>query len=717
VSKLLPYRVACAGLSLFILGHGTAAYAAPAAGAKMEEIIVTAQKREQRLQDVPLAISAYGSKELEAQAVQGLSDLSSKAPNVILAPVGAFPYAANFYVRGLGFSDVESSFEPAVGVEMNGVYLARNSGALMDFFDIEAVELLRGPQGTLYGRNTIGGVLSLRTKRPTGKFDGMVQGTLGDRGRVEGRGAVDFPILEGTLSGRVSLLYKDYDGYWYNDTLHREIGDNEVKAGRATFVYDAGGIFDATLIVDKSRERGSGPGMNNASLPSMVLPLLGYPADQGDPYTVHGDTPPLMDLDSKGLSLEANWQLGFATLTSITGYRKFKDHVVTDFDASNIPFFFGDRNQTHEQTSEELRLASKNAGAFDYVVGLFYLDQHYRITNAQGGGLFGGATLAQHASQQNTAYALFGQLDYHLTEQWTLTAGARYSYEDKDFINQPVGYTTSMEYTHHWDDLSPKLGVSYQFSPDLMVYAQWSQGFRSGGYNGRAGTFTSAGPFGAENVDSYETGVKSELADGRLRLNAAAFYSDYKDMQLTVQGLTQANTYESITANAGKATIKGVELDARLLAGDFTFDLAVGYLDAGFDRFFAALTSSGIPTDNSNLPLPFAPDWTASLGVTYAVDTPLGALSLQTSATYTDDMYTSFTPYNAVSDFTVRRANVLVDAAVALTLPDEHWKIALWGKNLTDRELVNNVFSVGPLFAPGVYQPPRTWALDVSYRF
>ncbi len=489
----------------------TTSQAADTESAVLDEVIVTAQKREERLQDVPLSVSAFSAKEIEVQSVRGLTDLSSMTPNVILAPVGAFPYGSNFYIRGLGFSDVESSFEPAVGVEVNGVYLARNAGALADFFDIESVELLRGPQGTLYGRNTIGGVVGIRTKRPDGKFGGEVQLTSGDYDRREARAAVNFPIIDKQLSGRISLLYTDQDGYWDNATLHDQVGDSEVKAGRATFAYDAGGDFTATLIADKDRERGSGAGMNNASLPSMVLPGIGYPADTGNPYVIYGNTPPVMDIDTEGVSLEASWNLGPATVTSISGYRKFDDYVVTDFDASAISFFAADRDETHKQVSEELRMASNGNGALDYVVGLFYLNQRYRISTALSGAAFGGATLTQYASQNNQAYAAFGQLDYHLTEQWTLTAGGRYSYEKKKFTNQPVGYPVSQTYDDNWNDFSPKLGVSYDFSRDLMVYAQWVQGFRSGGYNGRAGTFTSAGPYDPENVDSYEIGMKSEL--------------------------------------------------------------------------------------------------------------------------------------------------------------------------------------------------------------
>ncbi len=202
-----------------------------------------------------------------------------------------------------------------------------------------------------------------------------------------------------------------------------------------------------------------------------------------------------------------------------------------------------------------------------------------------------------------------------------------------------------------------------------------------------------------------------------MRLNLAAFRTEYSDMQLTMQDLTEAGIYESVTANAGKSTINGAEIEAKLLVGDFTFNASIGYLDAGFDDFFATLTGSGAPTDNSNLPLAFAPDWTASLGGVYELATSVGTVTLQASATYTDDMYTSFTPLNATSDLTLRKANILVDATVALTTLDGHWRFALWGKNLTDKHQINNTFPIGPLFADSVYGPPRTWAAEASYRF
>ena len=684
-----------------------------------EEVVVTAQKREQRLQDVPLSVTAFTAKTLENQATQSLTDLNAKSPNVVLAPVGAYPYASAFYMRGLGFADVESSFEPSVGVEMNGVYLARNSGALQDFFDIASVEVLRGPQGTLYGRNTIGGVVAVRTKRPDGSFGGEAMGTIGDHSRREARFAMNFPI-SADLAGRVSLLYKTYDGYTRNATRGVKEGDSETLAGRLTLAYTPSENFDATLILDINQERGSGASFRNASLPGQVYANPGFATTGGDPRIVYGGAPIFADLDTWGAALEMNWNLGAGTLTSITGYREFKDRVFSDYDASALTFFQALRDQTHWQFSQELRLASNGDGPLNYVVGAFLLDQNYDISNAQSGLIYGGGTLVQLASQDNTAYAIFGQLDYNVTEKLILTAGGRYSYEKKTFTNDPLGAVGPSTFEKSWDDFSPKLGVSYAFNDDILLYAQWQQGFRSGGYNGRAATPTSVGPYDAENVDAYEAGLKMTLDEGRLRLNLAAFSNTYSDMQTGVQGLTSGGLYETIIVNAASASIKGFEVEANwAVGGGFTLNASVGYLDAGFDDFFADLTSDGVsnPTDNSDLPMPYAPKWSGSLGLTYAHDFEFGRLTFNTNVVYMDDMYTAGGTINRVSDVQVREENTRLDATLALDAPDDTWRIALWGKNLTDELVINNTFNIGPLGNLRIYAPPRTWGLDLTVRF
>ncbi len=727
----------CASLLAVVVTTGASAQVetAPAeqsAGSadQVAEIIVTAQRREQNLQDVPASVTAFDSASLEAQSVLNLTDLNSKVPNVVLAPVGAYPYASAFFIRGLGFADVESTFEPSVGVEMNGVYLARNSGALQDFFDIESVEILRGPQGTLYGRNTIGGVVSVRTKRPGDTFAGEGQLTFGDRGRVEARAALETPLGD-NLAVRASMLYKTYNGYNYNATTGEKVGDNEVWSGRLTLVARPSDNLEATLVADFDRERGSGAAFRNASLPGDVYynfsPDTGTPtpavpagnSDPTDPYTIYSDTPLFANLDTWGLAFSLDWAIGGAKITAVTGYREFKDRVQSDYDASALPFFSALRDQKHEQFSQEIRIASDGKSRLDYVLGAFFMHQSYDITNAQSGLIYGGATVPQIASQSNTAWAGFGQLDFHATDALTLTAGGRYSYERKRFTNQPLFYPTSMTYRDNWDNFSPKLGISYQVDPDVLAYVTWSKGFRSGGFNGRAASFTSAGPYDAETVSSFEGGLKTELFDRRVRFNIAAFSSTYTDMQVGTQGLTSGGVYESIVTNAGKGRIDGVESELQwVLGGGFSINANAAYLNARFKENFTDLTSDGVdnPTDNSDLPFAYAPKWSGSLGLFYDADVGIGKLNGSVNAVYMDDLYTSGGAANRTSDVQLRPSNVLVDATLGLQ-SEQGWRIGVWVKNAFDKTVINNTFGLGPLGFLRIYSPPRTFGVDLGYKF
>lgn len=735
--SVLALAVALASAPTLVRAQTSEAAAADAAAAdtsaedgQVSDIIVTAQRRSQRLQDVPVSVTAFDSAALEAQAVQQLTDLNAKTPNVVLAPVGAYPYASAFFIRGLGFADVESTFEPAVGVEMNGVYLARNSGALQDFFDIASVEILRGPQGTLYGRNTIGGVVSVRTKRPGDTPGGEVLLTGGDHGRREVRAALETPVGD-TFAVRVSGLYKNYDGYNYNATTKKRVGDNEVFSGRVTLVATPTPEFEAALVVDYDRERGSGAAFRNASLPGNVYynfsPDTGTPtpvvpagdSDPTDPYTIYDNTPLFAKLDTWGIAYTMDWHLGAATITSVTGYREFYDKVQSDYDGSAIDFFSAYRDQKHNQFSQEVRIASDGSNLIDYVAGVFYLDQSYNIINRQSGLIYKGATIPQIASQSNSAYAGFGQIDVHPLEALTLTAGGRYSYENKTFTNQPLFFPTSKTYKANWNNFSPKLGVSYKANPDLLLYGSWSKGFRSGGFNGRAASFTSAGPYGAETVSSFEAGFKSDLLDRRVRFNMAAFRSDYSNMQVGTQGLTSAGVYESIVTNAGKARIDGLEAEAEVvLGGGFRINANGAYLHARFLENLTDLTSDGLnnPTDNSDLPLAYAPKWSGAVGLLWDHRASFGRINGSVNAVYQDDQYTSGGAANRTSDVQLRAANVLVDAALGVDL-DSGIHVGAWVKNAFDKVVINNTFGLGPLGFLRIYSPPRTFGVDVGYKF
>ncbi|GAA0386234.1 TonB-dependent receptor [Brevundimonas terrae] len=695
--------------------------------AQVSDIVVTAQRREQRLQEVPLAVSAFSMESLQDSKVESLTSLDGKIPNVVLAPVGAYPFASAFFIRGLGFADVESSFEPSVGVELDGVYLSRNVGAVQDFFDVGGVTILRGPQGTLYGRNTIGGVVSVQSRRPTFDFGARGQLTFGSNGRQELRAGVEGGLIDDTLAGKFSFLAKTYDGYVKNFD-GRDMGAQDVMSMRGALLWTPTANFDATLIIDYTKDEGTGPGTENASLPGMILPGFGQPADaDGDPFLTHIGDDVFSNLEALGITLNANWDLGAVKLTSITGYRSTDTNVLSDFDSTPLAFMTVHRDETHEQFSQELRLSSTAEGPLNYVVGAYYMTQEYEIGTGQFGLVFGapdpvtgapaGSTI--YTNQKADSWALFGQADYEIIPNLTLTAGGRYSKEEKTFTTQPLFFPNARTFDASFDDFSPKFGISYKWSDTLMTFAQYSRGFRAGGFNGRAGSFEAVGPYDSETVDSFEIGVKSELLDRRLRLNASVFTSEYKDMQQSVQQLIPGtNINQTLVANVGSASITGFEAEASALLTDaLTLTATVGYLDAAFDEFTADLGDGLGLIDRSNLPMTYAPEWSNSVTLNYKKSYDFGQVTAQASARYASDMYTSFNALNALSDFAVRKANTIIDGSVALELPDGRWRVSLWGKNLTDEVIINNTFGVGPLLAARVYQPPREIGVDLSFTF
>ena len=687
----------------------------------VSDIVVTAQRREQRLQEVPLAVSAFSMETLQDGKVESLLNLDGKVPNVVLAPVGAYPFASAFFIRGLGYADVESSFEPSVGVELDGVYLSRNVGAVQDFFDIGGVTILRGPQGTLYGRNTIGGVVSVQSRAPTFDFGARGQLTFGSNGRQELRTGVEGALIEDKLAGKFSVLAKTYDGYIKNDD-GRDLGAQDVLSMRGALLWQPTATLDATLIVDYTKDEGTGAAFQNASLPDMVLPGYGEPADDdGDPFLAHVGDDIFSDLEALGVTLNANWDLGPVTLTSITGYRKTDTEVLSDFDATPLKFMTVHRDETHDQFSQEFRLSSNTEGKLNYVVGAYFMTQEYDIGTGQHGLVFGGPDAGStiYTSQKSDSWALFGQADYELIAGLTLTAGARYSKEEKTFTTQPLFYPNSETFDASFDDFSPKLGISYKWSDTLMTYAQYSRGFRAGGFNGRAGSFEAVGPYDSETVDSYEIGVKSDLFNRRLRLNAAVFTSDYQDMQQSVQQLIPGTLInQTLVANVGAATIAGFEGEATALLTDaFTVTASVGYLDASYDEFTANLGDGLGVIDRTYLPMPYAPKWSNSITFNYKQYFDFGQVTAQASIRRMTDMYTSFNTLNASSDLTMRKANTIVDGSIGLELPDGRWRVSLWGKNLNDELVINNTFGVGALLASRVYQPPREIGIDLSFTF
>jgi len=300
-----------------------------------------------------------------------------------------------------------------------------------------------------------------------------------------------------------------------------------------------------------------------------------------------------------------------------------------------------------------------------------------------------------------------------------LTLGGRYSHDDKIFYLQPLFATDRQGLEKAFNDFSPKAVISYHFTPGVLTYAQFSRGYRAGGFNGRAGDIAAAGPYGSENVRSYEIGMKNQFFDRRVTLNLAGFTSKYNDMQQSVQEVIPGTTTnQTVTLNASSATISGFEAEFSARATrELTVNGSLAYLDSHFDKFVADLGDGLGTIDRSNLPLVFAPKWTASLGTTYSIDTPYGNLSVNTDARYKSLLWTSFSPTNAISDVAARPSNTILDATVAWSALDSRYRVALWGKNLTNHVIINNSFPVGPLATLRIYAPPREFGVDLGVKF
>lgn len=697
----------------------------------IEEIVVTAQKRAESLQDVPLAVSAFDESIIESRFMTDLTDLNSLAPNVVLQPVGAFSYGGAFSIRGMSYSDIDSAGEPSVGVVIDGVQLARNAGNLMDMHDVERIEVLRGPQGTLFGKNNIGGVVNVITRKPSDEFEGNIKLTAGNNGRMEMRGMLNLPLVSDLLNARLSVLSKQFDGYYENVLTGDDLGAEDSQSARLSFRLTPSESVDITLVTDYIKERNDGSPLVNFSTPDKRLSsLYGLPAyDEGDIYKVRNDADIYANLDSAGLSLEANLELGSGTLTYVGGWREMDTDTMSDFDGDGALVFHAQRDETHEQSSHELRFTSNSDGAFDYVTGVYFSAQEFELHNIQdfechlffacnssvpiGALVFTGKAIA---AQEAESKAIFFQGNLSLSDSLTATAGGRYTMEEKEFEFLSVAGSGG-KLDESWSNFSPKLGIDWQMNDDIMLYGQWARGFRSGQFGSRAATLFSAGPSDPESVDTYEVGLKSDLWNQRVRLNLAAFYSQYSDMQGGVQRVSSSGTHETVPTNSASANIWGFEYElTAMLAENLSINMTGGYLSAKYDDYIADLTADGIenPTDNSFYDISWAPKLTLNFSANYTIPVSYGTFTLNGSYNFSDEYFTSSLK---TDDLYKKDAAGLINASVSFSDVQDRYRIALYGKNLAGHEDINNVFGVGPFMDLGVYGQPRTFGVDVQVNF
>ncbi|MEP0191910.1 MAG: TonB-dependent receptor [Erythrobacter sp.] len=738
-------------------------------GADENTIVVTARKREESLQDVPLAVTAISEEDLERQFFQTVSEIEQLVPNIELADNSFGGRQLNATIRGVGFADVEKSFEPAVGFSIDGVFLGTSGGASIDAFDIASVEVLRGPQGTLFGRNTVGGVINVRRTAPTEEFGVRAKARFGNNGREDYR-----VVLNTGRFGPFAL--KAYAFNTNSETFSTNVVtgspdplDDNWSFGGALSIEPSADI-SAVISLDIFDDNSGQQPNYTLSLPGALFcdftsPAFGIVAPesfgagcidasftpaQESGFSTHIQAFPVVN-ETDGFSVTSNidWDVSDTlTLTSVTGYRSSDETLNTDNQGGplvtlaaapvQVPLFFATRTVEQEQFSQELRLSGTIGDRLDFVTGLFYLDSTYDLVGGPGpdgvtgfGTIFilGGSAGEFTAGQDTTAVAAFADGSFSVTDKFTISAGIRYSYEEKDFrlaFFQGASAGTATTPSADFDAVTGRLILQYQFTDDIMAFGGWSRGFRSGGFNGRAASINSAGPYDSETVDNFEGGLRMEFADKRIRINPTVFYTQYDDQQVEVSGPSPGGIPETLVQNAASSTIWGVELEAfAQITDDLDFRLAVGYLDAQFDEFFIPdLANPGGPDIDisDQRQIRRAPDWTLSAGLSY--DRPITSnLDLFAGIDFSlqDEQAVDLVPDQSGLDRDLIQPESSLDLAIGLSSNNPtglNWSINAFANDVTDNRdgRIASALDVGVFFF-AVGNPTTTYGVEFGVEF
>jgi iron complex outermembrane recepter protein len=694
----------------------------------IEEVLVTAQKKEESLQESPVAVTALTGNNLERQFALDLKDISGTVPSLVVTSVVNSGMTAAISIRGIGVQEADGFIDPSVGVVVDGVYQGSNTTALLDLFDIEQLEILRGPQGTLFGANTIGGVVNVTTKKPEPEFGGTAKISAGNYGRRDAALAINIPLVDDVLLSKIAVMQKTFDGFYTDVQNGADRGGQDVLSARAYLSYIGAENFDANLQFEYGRGRNGSPVVMNYATQDMALYVPNYSKSLSDKedYRTAVQVKDASDYDIGGVTLTMNWDFENTTLTSITNYRDFELDEWTDQDGSPESLFDTHRVTNNRQMSQELRANTNVTDRFELTTGFYYFFQNWQLDSFSDLTAFD-AALPEYETfiypdQDDESYSFFAQGYYDLTGSVRLQLGLRYTYQEKELyvLNQTgssgaIVAETPAEGKDHWENIGWRLGFDWQINDDAMLYAYQARGFKSGGFNARISFPEDIGPYDPEVVDTWEVGAKTDWLEGKLRANMAVFYNDYKDLQVDQLNYVGANVVTRVE-NAAEAVIQGMELElvAVPLPG-LTFNTTFSYLDAEYQDFFFDVDAdpSNGQEDASGLSLRNAPEVQASVGAAYDFNVGAGYSTINLVATYTDerDTDTRNHPVGRVDEL------VLYNASVRWTDNSETWSIALQGKNLTDEKYIASGFH-----APGVmnfasYGARRTIAAEVSYNF
>ncbi|QTC90735.1 TonB-dependent receptor [Brevundimonas goettingensis] len=701
--------------------------------ASVEDVVVTARRRDEQLKDVPIAVTALSAARLEQTGATDITVLQQQTPNATVQIARGSNSTLISFIRGVGQQDPLWGFEPGVGLYIDDVYVARPQGAVLDIFDIQRIEVLRGPQGTLYGRNTIGGAIKYVTKRLGDEPEAMLRADLGSYREINALGSLTLPITDSFAVGGAVARYTR-DGYGTNLTTGQEHYNKDVTAYRFSAEWTPTSDLFFRLAYNRVSDD-SAPRHGHREVPSTTGGYL-PPADVYDTQAgLTGD----QSVTTDGVSLTGEYTVNDQiTLKAITAYLTGDTKTVIDFDETplptlDIPALYSDHSFTQE--FQLLYTGERLSG----VAGLFYMDSTASgAFDTIAGNL--GLSIAAAGSVDTKSYSAFADFSYDLTDRLHVSAGGRYTRDDKDGqvlrlfylgatrspftggVDRPI-FATRTNYTASktFEKFTPRVSVSYDFSDDMTGYASVSQGFKSGGWDMRGDAALvpqTVNGYEPETVTNYELGLKGSAFDHFLSFSSAIFYADYKDQQITTQQVATAPAVgiASVVDNVGASHIYGAELEGAAFFNEhFTANFSVGYLKNEFEKFISLAT--GTPVDVSNTREPQnSPEWSGYLGLTWSDQVAGGQLRITPSASYRGD-YHLFDAPDPVLD---QKAYTLIDLSATWTSPSGAWELGLFGKNLTDeRYKVGGYNFAGATYNNSIdafYGPPRTVTARLTWR-
>jgi iron complex outermembrane receptor protein len=657
----------------------------------VERTVVTAGKTgEIDVQATPAAVSVLRGDTLRRLEARNVADLGGRAPGVTLSQNTGF---AQLTIRGIGSTAVFAGTDPSSAVYVDGVYIARPLAVLTDFLDLDRVEILRGPQGTLYGRNTVGGALNIITRTPTPAAEASARVVAGGLGAIRAEGRAAGPLFDDRITGSAAFARAYRDGY-VRDLDHPEhpLGGEDSVSTRSKVLVAFDGRADLLL---------SGDVFQQDPAPLVYAKVLAVKpgfqvANPPDLHEVRTSTPASSDYLQYGGAARLQVRLPHGmSLTSLTAYRRLDSELTVDADITELPLTISNVTEYQHQLSQEVTV-TKSSRAISWVGGIFLFDEDDRqptyVTLPSAGRL---STLNPRVDA--SARALFGQATVSLTRGLSGTVGLRYTTESKTFRNSggltllappmtPVpgtaySYTDSSEYGS-W---TPRFGLQFEAGPSVMTYVSAARGFKSGGFN-IASPVAGRG-FAPERAWSYETGVKSRLAGGRALVNVSAFVTDYRDLQ--VQTAIAPGVID--ISNAAEATIGGVEIEVTSQSGPLQMGGHLAWLDATYDRYIA-VGVGGVPGDAAGHRLNNAPEWSGRAWVGWERELPGGRLSARAESSWQSTVY--FTPFN--DDVQRQTPYGLVDVSIEFRPRNQPWSIGAFARNLTDEDYITGTFSSPP---------------------